>query len=435
MAEKMLDSTQPRMRRSSINPPSIYGNDSYELVWESGHQIIVHGGSNKRPASTESGYIFTPFKQHCLSSSTPLKKPRIHSNQITPPIKNVLRPSLFLKSTNNENSATTSMEYIIKATKVGKTATTSSKTIDHESVVIDSSKGSHGFRRLKGKTPLVSGISNQVSFVARSMEPLPEATGHKSDLHGSHAQYYNQTSTSEGLGAKVKAATNLCNEPLLQSSSVCSLGASNNTNLCSMKNEETDESTYLSDNGEEQEVVKEKPAWEGKRIRVKRRRDTKIHSLNERKRRDKINKKMRVLKELIPNCNKVDQASMLDDAIKYLKTLKFQLQIMSMSRGLYMPLMMLPSAAQQLMGAGMGFRSGTNIPQYPIPPLPPCITDNSAQMFGFPNQMPPMPMPHAPFMPMFGNPSTQPIQPTKIATNLGENLASVPKSFYLDGWG
>ncbi|OIV91040.1 hypothetical protein TanjilG_17000 [Lupinus angustifolius] len=423
----MLDSTQAEMTRSSFNPPSIYGNDSHELVWENG-QVLVHGGSNKRPAATESGYIFTPFKQHCLSS-TPLKKPRIHSNQITPATKNVLRPPLFLKSTHNENSATTdnttvlaSMEHI-KATKVGKTAT-SSKTIDHESVVIDSSKGSHGFRELKGKTPLVSDTSNQVPFVARSVEPLPdeisETTGYKSALHGSHAQYYNQTSTSEGLGAKVKAATTFCNECLLQSSSVCSLGASNNTNLCSMKNEETDESTYLSDNDEEQEVVKEKLAWEGKHTRVKRRRDTKIQRLNEMKRRDRINKKMRVLKELIPNCNKVDQASMLDDAIKYLKTLKFQLQIMSMSRGLYMPLMMLPSAAHYLLGAGMGFRPGTNIPQYPIPPLLP-------GMFGFPNQMPPMPMP------MFGNPSTQPIHPTNIATNLGENLASVPKSFYFDG--
>ncbi|CAL0300180.1 unnamed protein product [Lupinus luteus] len=428
MAEKMLDSTQAGITRNSFNPPSIYGNDSHELVCENGHQIIVHGGSNKRPASTESGYIFTPFRQHCLSS-TPLKKSRIHSNQITSATKNVLRPSLFLKSTHNENSATTdntvlaSMEYI-KATKVGK------------SVVIDSSKESHGFfRGHTGKTPLVSDTSNQVPFVARSVEPLPdknsEATGYKSALHGSHAQYYNQTSTSEGLVAKGKAATNFCNEPLLQSSSVCSFGASNNTNLCSMKNEETDESTYFSDSDEEQEVVKKKPAWEGKHIRVKRRRDTKIHSLNERKRRNKINKKMRVLKDLIPNCNKVDQASMLDDAIKYLKTLKFQLQIMSMSRGLCMPLMMLPSAAHHLMGAGMGLRPGTSIPQYPIPPLLPSI--NPAQMLSFPNQMPPMPMPHAPFMPMFGNPSTQPIQQTNIATNLGENVASVPKSFYLDG--
>ena len=107
-----------------------------------------------------------------------------------------------------------------------------------------------------------------------------------------------------------------------------------------------------------------------------------------------------------------------------------------MGTGLCMPLMMLPTAPHhmintphlpQLMGAGLGFRPGTgipcNLPQFPIPPLP-GITDNRVRMFGFPNQMLPMPMSHAPFTPMVGNPSTQPLQATCSATNLPENLAS-----------
>uniref|UniRef100_A0A6N2MYR5 BHLH domain-containing protein n=1 Tax=Salix viminalis TaxID=40686 RepID=A0A6N2MYR5_SALVM len=52
--------------------------------------------------------------------------------------------------------------------------------------------------------------------------------------------------------------------------------------------------------------------------------------------RDKINKKMRALQDLIPNSNKVDKASMLDEAIDYLKSLQLQVQIMSMAtRPLY----------------------------------------------------------------------------------------------------
>lgn len=47
----------------------------------------------------------------------------------------------------------------------------------------------------------------------------------------------------------------------------------------------------------------------------------------EQRRRDRINEKMKALQELIPNSNKVDKASMLDEAIEYLKTLQFQLQV------------------------------------------------------------------------------------------------------------
>ncbi|KAE8725534.1 Phytochrome interacting factor 3, putative isoform 2 [Hibiscus syriacus] len=43
------------------------------------------------------------------------------------------------------------------------------------------------------------------------------------------------------------------------------------------------------------------------------------------RRRDRINEKMRALQD-IPNCNKVDKASMLDEAIEYLKILQLQVQ-------------------------------------------------------------------------------------------------------------
>ncbi|XP_066370290.1 transcription factor PIF4-like isoform X4 [Miscanthus floridulus] len=60
---------------------------------------------------------------------------------------------------------------------------------------------------------------------------------------------------------------------------------------------------------------------------ARRSRAAEVHNLSERKRRDRINEKMRALQELIPHCNKqTDKASMLDEAIEYLKSLQLQVQ-------------------------------------------------------------------------------------------------------------
>uniref|UniRef100_A0A0D9WCJ0 BHLH domain-containing protein n=1 Tax=Leersia perrieri TaxID=77586 RepID=A0A0D9WCJ0_9ORYZ len=102
----------------------------------------------------------------------------------------------------------------------------------------------------------------------------------------------------------------------------------------------------------------------------KRSRTAEVHNLSERRRRDRINEKMRALQELIPNCNKIDKASMLEEAIEYLKTLQLQVQMMSMGTGMCMPPMMLPAAVamqhlqmQQMahfpqFGAAMGLAAG-----------------------------------------------------------------------------
>ncbi|KAG8369012.1 hypothetical protein BUALT_Bualt15G0106000 [Buddleja alternifolia] len=116
----------------------------------------------------------------------------------------------------------------------------------------------------------------------------------------------------------------------------------------------------------------------------KRTRAAEVHNLSERRRRDRINEKMRALQELIPNCNKADKASMLDEAIEYLKTLQLQVQIMSMGAGLCMPPMMFPTGMQHMhphfspMGVGMGMGMGFGMsmldmnggsPLFPVPPM------------------------------------------------------------------
>ncbi|KAF8714062.1 hypothetical protein HU200_028057 [Digitaria exilis] len=87
----------------------------------------------------------------------------------------------------------------------------------------------------------------------------------------------------------------------------------------------------------------------------RRMRAAEVHNMSERRRRDRINEKMRALQELVPHCNKTDKASILDEAIEYLKSLQMQVQIMWMSTG--MAPMMLPGAHQLMPPMTMGLNS------------------------------------------------------------------------------
>ncbi|XP_042381213.1 transcription factor PIF3-like isoform X2 [Zingiber officinale] len=58
----------------------------------------------------------------------------------------------------------------------------------------------------------------------------------------------------------------------------------------------------------------------------KRNRAAEVHNLSEKRRRSRINEKMKALQSLIPNSSKTDKASMLDEAIEYLKQLQLQVQ-------------------------------------------------------------------------------------------------------------
>ncbi|VAI22747.1 unnamed protein product [Triticum turgidum subsp. durum] len=73
------------------------------------------------------------------------------------------------------------------------------------------------------------------------------------------------------------------------------------------------------------------------------------------RRRDRINEKMRSLQELIPHCNKADKASILDEAIEYLKSLQMQVQIMWMTTG--MAPMMFPGSHQFMPPMAVGMNS------------------------------------------------------------------------------
>ncbi|KAJ1258312.1 hypothetical protein BS78_10G066000 [Paspalum vaginatum] len=68
------------------------------------------------------------------------------------------------------------------------------------------------------------------------------------------------------------------------------------------------------------------------RQRARRGQATDPHSIAERLRRERIADRMKSLQELVPNANKTDKASMLDEIIDYVKFLQLQVKVLSMSR-------------------------------------------------------------------------------------------------------
>ncbi|CAH9086598.1 unnamed protein product [Cuscuta epithymum] len=62
------------------------------------------------------------------------------------------------------------------------------------------------------------------------------------------------------------------------------------------------------------------------RVRARRGQATDPHSIAERLRRERIAERMKSLQELVPNANKTDKASMLDEIIDYVKFLQLQVK-------------------------------------------------------------------------------------------------------------
>ncbi|CAI0385645.1 unnamed protein product [Linum tenue] len=68
------------------------------------------------------------------------------------------------------------------------------------------------------------------------------------------------------------------------------------------------------------------------RVRARRGQATDPHSIAERLRREKIAERIRALQELVPSVNKTDRATMLDEIVDYVKFLRLQVKVLSMSR-------------------------------------------------------------------------------------------------------
>ncbi|XP_030551874.1 transcription factor SPATULA [Rhodamnia argentea] len=120
----------------------------------------------------------------------------------------------------------------------------------------------------------------------------------------------------------------------------------------------------------------------------KRSRTAEVHNLSEKRRRSRINEKMKALQSLIPNSNKTDKASMLDEAIEYLKQLQLQVQMLSMRNGLSLHPMCLPGVVQpiQLPQMRIGFDEENGPLHMNMAPTFPVNNETSTEnVFGLPN--------------------------------------------------
>ncbi|KAJ0252341.1 Transcription factor SPATULA [Hirschfeldia incana] len=106
---------------------------------------------------------------------------------------------------------------------------------------------------------------------------------------------------------------------------------------------DTDEYDCESEEGVEAVVDDEHPSKS--RGSFKRCRAAEVHNLSEKRRRSRINEKMKALQSLIPNSNKTDKASMLDEAIEYLKQLQLQVQMLTMRNGMNLHPLSLPGTS------------------------------------------------------------------------------------------
>ncbi|VVA15905.1 PREDICTED: mRNAion factor [Prunus dulcis] len=236
--------------------------------------------------------------------SAPPSKPPVH-----PPRRTELQNFLHFSKTNN-------------TARVSETAPSSSKSVVRESTtVVDSCD-----------TPLVGHSSRALD----------------SGLDGGGGGVTAGAATSFATVATANAATSFtgkeimtCEMSLTSSPGGSSASASVSAEPISSQKPRADEDRKrkgreAEDDGEFQSEDVEFESANGKKqargsTSTKRSRAAEVHNLSERRRRDRINEKMKALQELIPRCNKSDKASMLDEAIEYLKSLQLQVQIVTIS--------------------------------------------------------------------------------------------------------
>ncbi|XP_023638997.1 LOW QUALITY PROTEIN: transcription factor PIF6 [Capsella rubella] len=169
--------------------------------------------------------------------------------------------------------------------------------------------------------------------------------------------------------------------------------------------EDSQGSTYLSSSlDEESDDGRPRVSERTRKALVKRKRNAEACHSPERKQRNDINKKMRTLQDLLPNCRKDDNKSMLGEAINYMTNLQLQVQMMTMGNRFVTPSTLLPLGTHySQMGVAMGMGMQMGAPQF----LPGHILgaglpgiNNSANMLTFLNHPGLAPMQNsAPFTP------------------------------------
>lgn len=397
----------PTERSSGLGQDVV--RNSHNVEQEHAPKALTDGSE---PSSVRTSQLFQ-LSQHCQSSSPNSKSRAVHT-ELSDCTKTHLQdqnPQLNESMLNFSHFAGPAMLAKTNLHGVGRLRTnekmpTPSNSNPVELTLVDSTSGLKSTTGVRGQStsapPMAELQSSsakppeEVISISQSSEAICQRDASKKNnphiLTNSNGGKPPDQLASSSVVASValrRPEAERAAEAVVASSSVCS---ANSTGAASSdpkqrekrKSREGEESGYQSDDFEDVSVGLRRPAAMGRGTSAKRSRAAEVHNLSERRRRDRINEKMRALQELIPNCNKVDKASMLEEAIEYLKALQMQVQIMSMSSSLCMPPVLLPPGMQHMhaptmahfspvgVGMGMGIGFGYGMGMYDMNGSPSC---------------------------------------------------------------
>ncbi|KAK3120579.1 hypothetical protein QOZ80_9AG0690300 [Eleusine coracana subsp. coracana] len=155
---------------------------------------------------------------------------------------------------------------------------------------------------LVDQSQTVSATNNAIAGEKRTF-PMDEQSDKSKNTNKKHRTI---TQVSRALSSKAlgeKTNTYLAN----QNSSLCCSSEDDSNGVC-------DESVALKQSGSS---------------RGRSRSSMNSQSLYAKKRRERINEKLRILQQLIPNGTKVDISTMLEEAVQYVKFLQLQIKLLS----------------------------------------------------------------------------------------------------------
>ncbi|KAG7584479.1 Helix-loop-helix DNA-binding domain superfamily [Arabidopsis suecica] len=346
-----------------------------ELLWQNGQVVVqnqrLHNNNNTKKSSSSPTKLLQPPIPPSMDNNQQQQQPSTDQN-------------LFIQ----EDEMTSWLHYPLRdddfcsdllfsaATPTPPCATSQVVTAVRPPVPVPSSSNESrppvrnfmNFSRLRGDFNNGRGESGPKTIVRESTQVSPSATPSSAAASESVlTRRTDGTDSSAGLNRKGKAVA--MTAPAIEitgtSSSVVSKSEiePEKTNGDERKRKEREATTDETECRSE-----ETKQARGSTTSTKRSRAAEVHNLSERKRRDRINERMKALQELIPRCNKSDKASMLDEAIEYMKSLQLQIQMMSMGCGM-MP-MMYPGMQQYMPHMAMGMGMNQPLPPPSFMPFP-----------------------------------------------------------------
>ncbi|KAL3633817.1 transcription factor [Castilleja foliolosa] len=297
-------------------------NELVELLWQNGEVVLNNQTNNRKQPNQEFetiSWIDCPVdesfeKQYYdnLLSEIPLPDPVEPPHILDQRLESVVKP--------NNNFQSNGKKQVIKQGPINLSHCASNQVAND--VEMSWASSSYGI----GSKAVSAGVEMKYG---RNVGPQKESTTDKETLGKAI------TSCSGGSG----------------SSSFWNI--SNQTNSHKRKISDVEECECRSD-ATELELAASGNKQSKKYGTAQRSRVAEVHNLSERRRRDRINEKMRSLQKLIPHSNKSDKVSMLDEAIEYMKSLQMQLQMMLMGSRMAPNPMMLPGMQHYMSRFGMG---------------------------------------------------------------------------------